>query len=622
MNKLIKIALSLLLVLCITFAALTPSLASENASDSEPRPSTDASAAKEEVIYANLENDGTAKKVYVVNVFESAGGGNVKDSGDYESVINLTDTSGITLNGGVVSFSMPSGRFYYQGNMNSTQLPWNIGIAYYLDGLPVSAGDIAGRSGALEIVITTRDTDYAEKAFYENYMLQVSVTLDTSKCTNISADGAVLANAGKNKVINFTVMPESQSKLVLSADVTDFEMQGIQISGIPLSLGIETPDTGSLSEDFSLLSDAIKQLSDGASLLSDGIVDFKYSFTEYRNGFSELSAGSDEFLSGIGRLTEQNDNLTGGSAAILDGLKNLSASLDTGDFSGLGQLSELPDALYQLSAATAQAASGLKELESGFSQGYSALSDAVNALPSDMMDSSVITALSSSTDPNVLTLLNAYQNQYSAIMTLKGTFTSLTPLFDGVSPALSQSASGLSDISLSLLNMSTALKESLTGSDINASVGGLKAGVDLIVTNYETFHQGLLAYADGVKGLQVGYAEFDKGITELYGATGEISGGINELSEGAGSLSAGTEELYNETGDIDGMISDKISELMSGYDKSDFVATSFVSEGRTVSSVQFVFKTEGIAKPEPESPAPVLEEKLTLWDRLLNLFGL
>jgi len=622
MNKLIKTILPILLVLTISFAALTPSLAFKEGASIQTPPSVDASASKEEVVYANLGNDGSVKRVYVVNVFDSLEGGAVKDSGEYESVLNLTDTSGIILAGNEVSFEMNPGRFYYQGNLKGTELPWDFGIVYYLDGVPVSSGDIAGSSGALEIRITTGDSAYADKAFFENYMLQVSLTLDTSICRNIAADGATVANAGKNKIINFTVMPKSEGELKVSADVTDFEMEAVQITGIPLSLSFDIPDTESLTGDFSLLSEAIKQLSDGASQLSDGIGEIKYGFAEYRNGFSELRGGSAEFFGGIKMLAEQNSSLTGGSAAILEGLKKLSASLETGELRGLGQLSELPDALYRLSEATDRAAKGLSELEAGYSRGYAALSAAVNALPSEAIDSSALSALSSSTDPNVLALLSAYRGQYEAIMTLKATFSSLQPMFDSVSPALSESASGLSDISLTLLNMSSSLKSSLTGSDISESVGGLKSGVDLLAANYESFHQGLAVYTDGVKGLEAACAELDGGVEGLYGGTVEISDGLDELNRGASALSEGTSELYNQTKDMDGMISEKIGEIMSGYDKSDFAATSFVSNGQAVSSVQFVFKTGGIAKSEPEASAPVMEEKPTFWDRLLSLFGL
>lgn len=621
MNKLIKVLLPLLLVFTVAFAALTPSLATRNEAPLLVSPSQAASASKEEVIYANLKNDGSVKNAYVVNIFESDEGGIIKDKGDYKSVVNLTDTSEILLVDNELSFNMDPGRFYYQGNMNNLLLPWDFGISYYLDGAPISAGDIVGKTGSVEIAISTGDSSYAEKAFFQNYMLQISVTLDTSICRNISANEATIANAGKDKIINFTVMPGSAGVLKVSADVMDFEMQAIQITGIPLSLNIDLPDTGSLAEEFSPLSDAIRQLKDGASQLSNGIGEINYGFSEYTNGLSELRGGSAGFLAGVKMITEQNSALTGGSAAILEGLRMLSTSLETGDFSDLGQLSELTDALSQLSEASGQAASGLKELETGYSQGYAAIASAIDALPQDAIEESVLAALSVSADPNVLTLLGAYQGQYEAIMKLKATYSSLRPLFDGIAPALTQSSSGLSEISLTLENMSAALK-ALTGSDLSESVGGLKSGVDLLLANYEGFHQGITAYTGGLKELETGYEAFDGGMGRLYDSSTEILSGLNELSGGASGLSGGTDELYRQTSDMDSMISDKLEDLVSGYDKSDYTPTSFVTQGRELSSVQFVFKTEGIVRPEPEAPDAVISEKPTFWNRLLSLFGL
>jgi len=622
MKRLIKLLLPALLVLTVVLSALTPTLASRSEADLSAAPDAEAIASKEEVVYANLNNDGTVSKIYIVNIFESDKGGIVRDRGDYESVMNLSDTSEIRRNGDELSFSMGPGRFYYQGNMRSTLLPWDFKISYSLDGTALSADEIAGKSGALEISITTKDSAFPDKAFFENYMLQISLTLDSSKCRNISAGGATIANAGKDKVINFTVMPNSEGRLKLSAEVTDFEMKPIQITAVPLSISVNMPDSESLSEELSPLSDAIRQLKDGANLLSGGIGELREGFAGYKGGFSELRNGSTGFLGGIKALAEQSPALTEGSAAILEGLRALSASLETGELSGIGQLSELPGALYQLSKATEELAAGLKELETNFTQGYAALSASIEALPFQALDSSVLAALSSSSDPNVLALLGAYQGQLEAIMRLKATFDSLKPLFESISPALSQSASGLSEVSLNLLNISTAMGSSLGNPELGSSVGGLKSGVDLFLANYESFHEGLVAYTAGVKELENAYIKLDGGIGSLYGGTIDISDGLDELHSGASGLSAGINELYSQTSDMDALISDKIEELLSGYDKSDFVPNSFVSQGSEVSSVQFVFKTAGVSLPEPEPSTPVIPEKPSFWKKLLDLFGL
>jgi X-X-X-Leu-X-X-Gly heptad repeat protein len=173
-----------------------------------------------------------------------------------------------------------------------------------------------------------------------------------------------------------------------------------------------------------------------------------------------------------------------------------------------------------------------------------------------------------------------------------------------------------------LQNISAALKSSLTGSDLSESVGGLKSGVNLLLANYEEFHQGITAYTVGLKELEAGYVAFDGGMGGLYDGGAEILNGLNGLSGGASELSDGTDELYRQTSDMDSLISDKLEELVSGYDKSDYVATSFVTQGRELSSVQFVFKTEGIVGLEPEAPPAAIEEKPTFWNRLLSLFGL
>ena len=63
--------------------------------------------------------------------------------------------------------------------------------------------------------------------------------------------------------------------------------------------------------------------------------------------------------------------------------------------------------------------------------------------------------------------------------------------------------------------------------------------------------------------------------------------------------------------------------MISSATGSDVEITSFVSEKNTnVKSVQFVIQTEAIEIAETVDVAPVVEEKLNFWQKLLRLFGL
>lgn len=91
----------------------------------------------------------TVSNVYVVNEFTSDKAGTITDYGDYFSVKNLSTDDTLTKSGEKITVDAPEGKFYYQGNLKKTDIPWKIGIRYFLDGSEISAEDPAGKSGKL-----------------------------------------------------------------------------------------------------------------------------------------------------------------------------------------------------------------------------------------------------------------------------------------------------------------------------------------------------------------------------------------------------------------------------------------------------------------------------------------
>jgi hypothetical protein len=121
---------------------------------------------KSEVVYAKLSAEGTINAVYVVNHFEVEKGGSITDFGNYNSVQNLTESKQIESDGDLISFQAEAGDFYYQGNMESNDLPWIIEITYDMNGERISLQDIAGKSGELGIHIITKQNAKVNTTFF------------------------------------------------------------------------------------------------------------------------------------------------------------------------------------------------------------------------------------------------------------------------------------------------------------------------------------------------------------------------------------------------------------------------------------------------------------------------
>ena len=253
-----------------------------------------------------------------VNQFELTQAGSVTDHGSYTAVTNLTNTEPVTQQGGTVTFTSTKGNFYYQGDLVSTELPWIIGISYTLDGKPIAPDALAGQSGQMEIHITTRQNENVNAVFYENYMLQIALKLDSDKCSNISAPDATIAIAGKNTSVNFTVMPKKDADVTVSAAVTDFTMDGIQVSGIPLSLSVDLSETDDMISNFEKLADGIAKLNDGVGDLSDGT-------SKLNDGAGSLKDGSANIQDGLTQLSDNSGQLVAASAQIKDVLSQISS---------------------------------------------------------------------------------------------------------------------------------------------------------------------------------------------------------------------------------------------------------------------------------------------------------
>lgn len=87
----------------------------------------------------------------------------------------MNTNDAITQNDDKVTFSSNSNKVYYQGDLEDVQIPWDISIKYYLDGVEYSPKDIANKSGKLEIKFKISQNNECNSTFFENYAVQCSL---------------------------------------------------------------------------------------------------------------------------------------------------------------------------------------------------------------------------------------------------------------------------------------------------------------------------------------------------------------------------------------------------------------------------------------------------------------
>lgn len=422
---------------------------------------------KDEVIYANLFANGKVKDMYVVNQFDVTRAGKIIDYGSYTNVRNLTDLTEIDQHqSGEVQFEAEEGKFFYQGELENTPLPWDISITYVLDGEKIEAEDLPGRSGKLEINIETAANEDVDELFFEHFLLQVSVTIDPTVFQDMQAPKGTEANEGENKQITFTVLPEQEEVLILSANVTNFEMDPIDIAAIPANIAIEDPDLSEMTGEMGKLSKAIADvhegvgsLNDGAADLSQGVVDLNEGSTTYRNGIIELDQSSASLIDGSKEI----------QGALEEVSKAMQASPDI-EVPDLSELEEIPVTFRDLA----------KEIRA-FSTEIGDLDDLLDSIPDeidqDQMDTVYDILRENAVDEEVLKQLD---DAYEVALKIKDSNIDIPTEVIGMIDVMAEYMEELAD----------QIEEALQAVDLDGldQLEELEIGLTTLASEYKTFH--------------------------------------------------------------------------------------------------------------------------------------
>lgn len=503
-------------------------------------------------------------------------------------------------------------KVYYQGTMKNAALPWNISIRYYLEGKEYAPQDVAGKSGALEIRFSVTKNESCGGSFYDDYALQASFTLDTERCQNIVSNGATVANVGSDKQLTYTILPGKGIDTVITADVTDFEMDAAAINGVRLNLDVDVDDTDLMDKVDELVS-AIGDLDDGAWELHDGT-------EELYDATKTLNSKVGDLHSGVG-------DLTAGAGDLYTGLTDITAQNQQADQLYLGYVKSQADSIYlayvttQADALYAQvAAQAVREqlIQSGYSE---AQADAyLQTADGQTLVAQTVSNMTEEQKAQILNAAVAKLTDEQKKQILQGAVASLTEEQKAeIREAYIQQMMASDDVT-SQINAAVATVSAAK------QVSELKGQLD----SYGVFYQGLVAYTDAVSSAAAGAKSLKLNMDTLYSNTGklklsvgELSDVVGELYDGTGELTDGTTEFVDKTSDMDTQISDEIDSMTASLSGGDGDAESFVSEKNTnVNTVQFVIKTAAIEKAETTTDNTVESAPLTFWQKLLRLVGL
>lgn len=549
--------------------------------------SSDADSApyKEETVYVLANADGTARKIIVSDWLKNPGG--ETSLGDYTDLNDVScvkgDTSYTMGSDGARIWDAQSGDVYYQGT-SDRQLPVEVTVRYTLDGQPISAEDLVGKSGKVAIrydyqnTLTTEATiDGKTETIHVPFAVLTGMILDNDHFRNIEVTNGKLVNDGDHTVVAGVALPGLSDDLDLdreklnlpeyveiTADAEDFTLSNtVTLASSGLFGSVDVDDTSGLddlTDALSQLTDAMTQLMDGSSALYDGLNTLLDKSGDLISGIDQLAAGSAQLSAGASSLKDGASTLASGASSLKDGASQLKSGLDTltanNDTLNAGARQVFESLL---SMANTQLKSAGLSVETLTIENYGKVLDGVLAsLDSDAVWKLAYNTASDQVTAAVYAKKDYIRSQVSQVVegqvlagVLQASGTGLTveqyqtAVAAGQIPAETQAAI---TAAVSQQMASEAIQtqiDAATSQQIDAAINKAAAGENSIAVlkaqldSYNQFYQGLKTYTAGVASADAGAAQLDTGAAALKEGAGQLSDGASSLKEGADALNSG-----------------------------------------------------------------------------------
>ncbi len=323
----------------------------------------DADVDKEETVYVIANADGSVKKVIVSELLKNPDGlDKLTDATGLTDIVNVKSDAGYTMSDSSCVWDAGGENIYYRGT-TTNEVPVTFKISFKLDGQSVSADEIAGKSGALEMTFDyinnckkTVEIDGKNEEMYVPFLMISGMILDNDHFKNITVDNGKVIDDGDKTVVAGFALPGLSDNLALSdgtdidipssvtikADVTDFSLATtltVATNDVFNKVSIDDDDTVEEIEDkLDTLDSSMKQIVDGASELHGYLTQLLDKSGELIEGVAELDTYANQISQSVDKLYK-------------DGVVYID-----------GKLAELSSGLSTLSGNSAQLNAGAKQV--------------------------------------------------------------------------------------------------------------------------------------------------------------------------------------------------------------------------------------------------------------------
>ena len=574
---------------------------------------------KDETVYVLANADGSVKKIIVSDWIKNNGGKTVSDKTELSDIKNVKgDESYVMDTDNMREWNADGKDIYYQGTI-SKALPVDLKVSYELDGKPVSAESLAGKSGKVTIRFDYTNNQYKNVSIdgkntkiYVPFVMLTGLLLDNDIFTNVEISNGKIINDGDRIIAVGFALPGMQENLNLSrdkVDIPDFVEITADVNNFALSNTLTVAANSIISDlDVSKLDSAddlqasLTELSSAMSKLLDGS-------SELYGGLSELLLKSNELISGVDKLANGASALSDGAAALSAGLSELVSNNDTLN-AGAKQVFDT-----LLSAVSQKLKDNGITVDTLTVENYKTVIGGLLENPTDSQKAELINIADAALNAK-LSAIGVPQNYYGAVKVLLATKLSSGETQESAMAEIAAMLQNISDPqNAAAIGAAEATAESENGKQIinafclNLANQTLEPTVKEAVAqldSYNEFYKGVLAYTAGAKQaydgsteLKNGAKELSDGANALKSGSSQLVGGVQQLTDGSKRLADGLKE-FNEKGisKLTSLAGDDLGSLVTRIKATvevsrDYKSFAGIADG-TDGDVKFIYRTDEI----------------------------
>ncbi len=279
----------------------------------------------DEAVYINTDYYGGIDEVEIVKGCVLNGNTEIIDYGNYQEVINMTNSIQPVINGDQVKWDISGSdaeTFYFEAKSDKLdmELPWTIDVSYRLNGKPVKGEDLAGASGLVTTLIEAVPNKKAPEYYKNNMVLAVGTIADMDSDTySLNAPGAQTQSLGTKKAVFFLALPGEENTFQIDLGTKSYESMGTFIMMVPATLD----SLGMISdvrEVKNKVKDSLDLMSDSADIIFDNL-------SSMRGGLEKTRKGLEAAKQAKGTYDANKDQVKADADAAIDSLDGISNSL-------------------------------------------------------------------------------------------------------------------------------------------------------------------------------------------------------------------------------------------------------------------------------------------------------